>query len=170
MRKGIMGTLAASALALVIGASPVLAENAHFVPSAWTGLVRPSGDMEIGYMVAGLGPDQSGYVRLKGWFQQECQFKSDSGNTKTWTRRAVERFLIVDAYGNARESDALRTNPCTNNNPTWTFNKVNWACVTVTLYLDAYGNTPIETKYFDDYLTIPGSQPPKCERLEAKAG
>lgn len=162
MRKGLMGTLAASLLAILIGVAPVAAESPHFVPSAFTGIVQPNGDLELGYMAAGLGPNKSGYIRAKGWFKMGC---TGPGGAKQWTRRAVERTIFADEYGNVKKSELLNINPCDNPGGNWGSATASWACVSLSLYIDQYSTAPVEVKYFEDILTG-GNVSPKCDKLK----
>ena len=130
MRRSILGALATSAMAAVVAVSSVAAANQHFVPSAFTGTMTPqTGDLVLGYPVAGLGPNGSGWIVAKGWFAIICS--KDGQTDKTWKRRIVEHDVFAAQDGNYKGRDMLNAGPCKTG---WTYQDTDWANVTLELY------------------------------------
>lgn len=103
-------TLAAAAVLTIVMALPAQAENAHFVPSAWTGTLDPTtGVVRVGYQVAGLGPRTDGYVRMRGTVTVDADCYKKRGGTighfQYNQNQVAEHSFITDAKGQFKEKN-----------------------------------------------------------------
>lgn len=161
MHRKTLGAVAASAVALVLAASPVAAENAHFVPAEMTAitLANANQDIQIGWKVAGLGngptgSGSSGRIWLRGWVRTDATCTTKKGTqsqVRNWTKRAVDHAIFRDEFGNATATDILNTPlPCPNGQIASGVS-IQWACVDAKLSADVKPYKVWDTFTFYDY-------------------